>query len=245
MFDPMGPILDGNLILAIPIALLAGFLAFVSPCILPLVPGYVGFISSVTGEGREGRRVSVAAVSLFVAGFALVFVLTTALVGAASNWILQWGDLVVRLGGVVMIALGLVFMGQFSFLQKIWKPKQTTKTGLWAAPLVGILFAIGWTPCSGPTLAAIGVLTLNSGSAWQGALLGLLYAIGLGIPFIAIALGLGWATKSVGWLRKHVRTINIIGGVLLMLLGLLMVTGVWTTVTNALQGWVVNFGTPL
>lgn len=241
----MGPLLDGNLLVGVPIALLAGLLAFASPCILPLVPGYLGFLTSVAGADKDDRRRTLAAVALFVAGFALVFVLTTAVVGAASTFVVQWGDLVMRIGGVVMIALGLVFIGQFSFLQKIWKPAQTTRTGLWSAPLVGILFAIGWTPCSGPTLAAIGVLSLHSGSAWQGALLGLCYAIGLGIPFLAIALGLGWATASVAWLRRHVRTVNIIGGALLILLGVLMVTGVWTHVTNLLQGWVVTIGTPL
>ena len=111
---------------------------------------------------------------------------------------------------------------------------------MWAAPLVGIVFALGWTPCSGPTLAAISALTVTTGSAWQGAILGLAYALGLGIPFLLIALGLGWAGGAVAWLRRHVRLVNILGGAMLIAIGALMVTGAWNAIMQSLQGWIAS-----
>ena len=238
-FDPAGAVLSGQLLVSVPIALLAGLVSFASPCILPLVPGYLGLVGSLVGkDGGRGRLI--AGVSLFIAGFTLVFVLGTAVVGAVSSFLLVHADLLVRILGVVLILLGLVFVGQFSFLQKIWKPQQVKAGGMWAAPVVGVVFALGWTPCSGPTLAAISALTVTTGSAWQGGVLGLAYALGLGIPFLLIALGLGWVGGAVAWLRRHIRLVNILGGAMLIAIGLLMVTGAWNAIMQSLQGWIAS-----
>lgn len=240
VFDPAGAVLSGQLLVSIPVALLAGLVSFASPCILPLVPGYLGLVGSLVGDKQEGKRRLVVGVLLFIVGFTFVFVLGTAIVGAASAFLLRFSDLLVRIMGAVLIVLGLVFVGQFSFLQRIWKPRQVRSGGMWAAPVVGMVFALGWTPCSGPTLAAISALTVTTGSAWQGAVLGLAYALGLGIPFLVIALGLGWAGSAVAWLRRHIRAVNIAGGVMLMIIGVLMVTGAWNAIVQSLQGWVAS-----
>ena len=238
--DPAGAVLSGQLLVSIPIALLAGIVSFASPCILPLVPGYLGLVGSLVGEQGRGRGRLVGGVGLFIAGFTLVFVLGNAIVGAVSSFLLQHGDTLVRILGGVLIVLGLVFVGQFSFLQRVWKPQQVKAGGLWAAPLVGVVFALGWTPCSGPTLAAISALTVTTGSAWQGALLGLAYALGLGIPFLLLALGLGWAGGAVAWMRRHIRAINVAGGAMLIAIGVLMVTGAWNAIMQSLQGWIAS-----
>lgn len=239
-FDPAGAVLSGQLLVSVPIALLAGLVSFASPCILPLVPGYLGLVGSLVGEKQASRGRLIAGVSLFIGGFTLVFVLGTAIVGAASSFLLQQADLLVRILGVVLIVLGLVFIGQFSFLQRVWKPQQVQSGGMWAAPVVGVVFALGWTPCSGPTLAAISALTVTTGSAWQGAILGFAYALGLGIPFLLIALGLGWAGGAVAWLRRHIRAVNIAGGAMLVAIGVLMVTGAWNAIMQSLQGWIAS-----
>lgn len=239
-FDPGGAVLSGQLLVSVPIALLAGLVSFASPCILPLVPGYLGLVGSLVGGKEGGRGRLIAGVSLFIAGFTLVFVLGTAVVGAASSFLLQYADGLVRVLGIVLIVLGLVFVGQFSFMQRIWKPQQVKSGGMWAAPVVGVVFALGWTPCSGPTLAAISALTVTTGSAWQGAILGFAYALGLGIPFFLITLGLGWAGGAVAWLRRHIRAVNIAGGAMLITIGLLMVTGAWNAIMQSLQGWIAS-----
>jgi cytochrome c-type biogenesis protein len=232
----VNPILEGQLVLAIPLALLAGLVAFASPCVLPLVPGYLGLVTSLAGEDGSRRRVLVG-VLLFIAGFTAVFVLGNLVVGVTSEFLIRYRGLLIRILGVALIVMGLVFIGQFSWLQRVWKPAQVRSGGMWAAPVVGVVFAIGWSPCMGPTLAAIGALSLQSGTAWQAALLGFVYAMGLGLPFLAIALGFGWATKAVTWVRKHVRVINIVGGAMLIVLGVLMLTGVWMLASNVMQGW--------
>ncbi|WP_422665040.1 cytochrome c biogenesis CcdA family protein [Agrococcus beijingensis] len=241
-FDPAGAVLSGQLLVSVPIALLAGLISFASPCILPLVPGYLGLVGSLVGPDGSRRRM-IAGVGLFIAGFTLVFVLGSALVGGISSFLLQYSDLLVRILGGLLIVLGLVFVGQFSFMQRIWKPQQVKSGGMWTAPVVGVVFALGWTPCSGPTLAAISALTVTTGSAGQGAVLGLAYALGLGIPFLLIALGLGWAGGAVAWMRRHIRAINIAGGAMLIAIGVLMVTGAWNAIMQSLQGWIASFVT--
>ncbi|WP_430593630.1 cytochrome c biogenesis CcdA family protein [Humidisolicoccus flavus] len=237
--DPTSAVLSGQLLVSIPIALLAGLVSFLSPCILPLLPGYMGLLGGIAGKENSRRRL-VAGVALFILGFTAIFVVMNAVVGGVGYFLMIWGDLITRILGVGLILLGIVFLGGIPFLQRTVKPKQRRTVGLWTAPLVGVVFALGWAPCSGPTLAAIGSLSLISGSAWQGALLGLFYSLGLGIPFLAIAFGLGWATKSVSWVRRNIRVINIIGGAMLMLIGVLMVTGVWTKLMSIMQLWMVN-----
>ena len=230
----------GPLYLALPIALLAGLVSFLSPCILPLVPGYLGYVGGVArADGEPDRRRLVLGVLLFILGFTLVFTLTIGAFGALGFWLVRYGDLIVRISGVLVIALGLVFIGQFTFLQRTIKPEWTPRTGLVGAPLLGILFGLGWTPCLGPTLATITALSLDAGSAWQGVLLGIAYSLGLGIPFLAVALGFGWVATSVAWVKRNIRVVNIVGGAILVLIGALMVTGLWTLATSWM-GAVIN-----
>lgn len=236
----MTDLVAGPLIGALPIALLAGLLSFLSPCILPLVPGYLGYIGGVTrADGVTDRRRLVLGVLLFILGFTLVFTLTNAAFGALGTWLYIYDDLIVRIAGVIVIALGLVFIGQFSFLQRTIKPGWMPRTGLAGAPLLGIVFGLGWTPCLGPTLVTISALSLNSGSAVQGVILGIAYSLGLGIPFLAIAIGFGWAATSIAWVKRHIRVINIIGGAVLVLIGVLMVSGLWSLFMSQL-GAVIN-----
>lgn len=237
MFSPGEIILNGSLIAAIPMALIAGIISFLSPCVLPLIPGYLGFVSGTTGSGEAAsRKRTLLGAALFVLGFAVVFVSFGALFGGLGAVVyasgLQW---VQRILGVFVFALGFVMIGQFAFMQRTFKLQVSSKLGLIGAPLLGVAFGLGWTPCIGPTLAAVLSLASNTGDPAKGALLAFVYALGIGLPFIAIAAGFNWATRSVGFVKRHIRSFNIAGGVLLMLLGLLLVTGIWNTFAAWLQ----------
>ncbi|XKG82817.1 cytochrome c biogenesis protein CcdA [Microbacterium aerolatum] len=221
--------------------MLAGLVSFLSPCVLPLVPGYLGFIGgavaprgAATNDAAPNRGRLVLGVLLFILGFSIVFIAFTIIGGAASVFFLQWGDLITRILGVVIIAMGLVFLGLFGFAQREWRMHVTSKTGLIGAPLLGFALGIGWAPCIGPTLTAITAVSWTLGDPWRASFLGLAYSLGLGIPFLLVALGFGWATKTIGFLRRHIRVVNIIGGVLLIALGVLMVTGLWTDLMSRL-----------
>ncbi|MFB7892666.1 cytochrome c biogenesis CcdA family protein [Microbacterium sp. NPDC056044] len=267
---------DGSLLIAIPIALLAGAISFLSPCVLPLVPGYLGFIGGAVsarpapvpvGTGsrsssergtRETRRPEpatdsappargrlVLGVLLFIAGFTVVFVSMAMLGGTLGRFLLEYQDLITRILGVVIIAMGFVFIGWFGLAQRISRPQVRGNLGLIGAPLLGIALGIGWAPCIGPTLAVILTMAFDSGSAARAALLGVAYSLGLGIPFLLLTLGFGWATRSVSFVRRHIRVVNLIGGAVLIVLGLLMVTGVWTAVMAQLQGVFASVPAPL
>ena len=262
-------VLSGQLLLAIPIALLAGLVSFASPCVLPLVPGYLAYVGGISEAGRAtglgpragasatevsaaektarkaGRRRMLLGITLFILGFSVIFLAYSAAFGALGTWLLVWQDWITRIMGVVVIALGLVFIGQFSFLQRTFKPTWRPATGLAGAPVLGIVFGLGWTPCIGPTLGAIQALSLTSGSTWSAVLLGLFYCIGLGVPFLLVALGLDWVTSSVTFLKRHIRTINIVGGAVLVLIGLLMVSGLWTIWIYDLQAVINGFVSPI
>jgi cytochrome c-type biogenesis protein len=254
-------VLSGQLLLAIPVALLAGLVSFASPCVLPLVPGYLGYVGGISEAGRAagsaasggdekaarraGRRRMLLGIALFILGFSLIFLAYSAVFGALGFWLIQWQDIITRVMGAVVIVLGLVFIGQFSFLQRTFKPSWRPATGLIGAPVLGIVFGLGWTPCIGPTLSAIQALSLTSGSAWSGVLLGLFYCIGLGVPFLLVALGFEWVAGSVAFLKRHIRTINIIGGALLVLIGVLMVSGLWTIWVYQLQAVITGYVTPV
>jgi cytochrome c-type biogenesis protein len=157
--------------------------------------------------------------------------------GSAGFFLVQWRDALTRISGGIVLLLGVVFIGGLGPLQRTLKPAWQPRTGLVGAPLLGAVFAVGWTPCLGPTLVAIQSLALQGGSAGLGALLAFVYSIGLGLPFVAIAVGLGWATRTVAFLKRHVRAINLLGGGLLVVVGLLMVSGLWLQAMSALQAW--------
>ncbi|MEV8267188.1 cytochrome c biogenesis protein CcdA [Microbacterium sp. NPDC076911] len=269
--NPGALVADGTLLVAIPIAVLAGLISFLSPCVLPLVPGYLGFIAGAAaprqisaGESSENARLApdasasaaVATVAparsrlllgvlLFIGGFTVVFMSVAMLGGTLGKFLLEYADPITRILGVIIIVLGLVFIGIFGVAQRTMRPQVKNNVGLVGAPLLGVALGIGWTPCIGPTLAVILGMAFDSGSVWRGALLGFAYSLGLGIPFVLLTLGFGWATASVAFLREHIRTVNIIGGSVLIVLGLLMVTGIWTQIMAQLQGVFASVPLPI
>jgi len=253
--NPGSMIVDGALWLSIPIAILAGLVSFVSPCVLPLVPGYLGYLGSATSGPTQGPRATgpfaherarlLLGVTLFIAGFTVVFVAVTILGGAFGFALLQYANVLTRVFGVVIIVLGLVFLGLFGMAQRTVRPRTHGRAGLVGAPLLGFALGVGWTPCIGPTLAAIISMSWNLGDPARAGLLGLAYSLGLGIPFLILAAGWGWASRSVAFLRRHVRLLNIIGGSMLIALGLLMVTGLWSALMSQLQQLVINVPLPL
>jgi cytochrome c-type biogenesis protein len=241
--DQIQSALSGQLLVAVPLALLAGLVSFASPCVLPLVPGYLGYIGGMAEAkgGSATRRRLLLGTALFVLGFSAVFIVTTLVSATAGFWLMRWQDLITRILGVVLIVMGLVFTGRLGFLQRQVKSSWRPATGLAGAPLLGVVFGIGWAPCIGPTLAVVISMSLTSADAGRGVLLGVAYCIGLGVPFLLVALGLGWMARTVGFLRRHIRTVNLIGGALLILIGLLMVSGLWSAWMLQLQGVIASY----
>jgi len=214
----------------IPIAFVAGLASFLSPCVLPLVPGYLSYMSGMTigaGEARPLRTARVAAG--FVLGFSIIFVAFGVTATVLGAFLLQNKVVLARVGGVLIIFMGLVFMGvvKIPFLYREARFHPTPKAGFWGSMLLGSAFAFGWTPCIGATLGA--VLTMAAGRAVEGgpaegALLLGVYSLGLGVPFLACALGVSRLSGALSWFRRHIRTVNLASGALLVLVGLLFVT---------------------
>ncbi|WP_017593287.1 cytochrome c biogenesis CcdA family protein [Nocardiopsis potens] len=261
-------VLQGSLLLAIPLAIAAGLVSFLSPCVLPLVPGYLSYVTGLSGADIAARNRAAAAVRaeggtvrtldeeletrrwtmlagslLFIAGFTFVFVAVGAFVGGIGGLLLDYADPITRVLGVLTIALGLAFMGVLPGLNREFRIHRMPGAGLVGAPLLGILFGLGWTPCIGPTLAAVQTLAFTEGSAARGALLSFFYCVGLGAPFIAASLLYRKALGAFDWVKRHYRVITMIGGAMLVALGLLLVTGVWTQITAVMQGWTDGFAT--
>ncbi|WP_282693076.1 cytochrome c biogenesis protein CcdA [Streptomyces sp. CC208A] len=235
---------SGALLLAVPVALLAGLVSFFSPCVLPLVPGYLSYVTGVSGadlaENRRGRMT--AGASLFVLGFTAVFVSGGALFGQFGATLQGYGDTLSTVLGVLMILLGLFFAGLMPwFTQREFRFHKKPAAGLVGAPFLGALFGIGWTPCIGPTLAAVNALAIEQASAGRGAILALAYCLGLGVPFVLAAVAFRKALGAFGWVKKHYAWVMRIGGAMMIVTGVLLLTGVWDSMVSTMQGWSSGF----
>jgi cytochrome c-type biogenesis protein len=236
---------SGSLVLAIPVALVAGLVSFFSPCVIPLLPGYLSYATGLSGadleQARRGRML--AGALLFVLGFTTVYVLLGWVSGSVGSWLVQWRSQLEIVLGILTILLGLAFMGLVPFFQRDFRIHKVPAVGLAAAPLLGFLFGVGWTPCIGPTLAAITNLSLNEATAGRGALLSAVYCIGLGVPFIVAALAYRRALGAFAFVRRHQQWVTRVGGIMLVLVGLALVTGWWDQAVTWLQIHLVSQST--
>ena len=251
---------DGPLLIAAGVAALVGLVSFASPCVLPLVPGYLAYVSGLVGTGAPAeepgsggtatavrtavspRTRMVLGAVLFVLGFTAVFVAFGTAFGGLGRLLLQHADLLNRIFGVITILVGLAFLGWLPFLQRTARITARPAAGRAGAPLLGIVFGLGWTPCLGPTLSAVYSLAFTEATATRGAILGLAYCLGLGIPFVLVALGARWAVGATTFLRRHARTVTRVGGAVLVLVGLMLLTGAWTELMGWLRSWLAATG---
>ncbi|MFK0238896.1 cytochrome c biogenesis CcdA family protein [Streptomyces vinaceus] len=238
---------SGPLFVAVPVAVVAGFISFLSPCVLPLVPGYLSYVTGMVGsERQDGERRSRALLGtvFFTAGFSAVFVSYGAAFGYAGNTLLEHQVAISRTLGVLTILMGLAFLGVFErflwtgrTIRPAWKPK----VGLAGAPVLGFMFGMSWTPCIGPTLASVLGLSMSSGTAWRGAALALAYSAGIGAPFILASFTFEKAMKVLTAARKHTLFITRFGAGLLIVIGVMQVTGLWDYAMSELRSWVSGY----
>lgn len=273
-------VLSGSLLLAFPLAVAAGLVSFLSPCVLPLVPGYLSYVTGLSGAdiaaereraaravpagaaGANGERTAAAETVpaadsallrrrwsmlagsvLFITGFSAVFVAVGTFVGGIGGLLLDYADPITRVLGALTVLLGLAFMGVLPGLRREFRVHWLPKAGLAGAPLLGVLFGLGWTPCIGPTLAAVQTLAFQEGTAVRGAVLSLAYCAGLGGPFVLAAVLYRRALGAFGWVRRHYHAVVVAGGAMLVAVGLLLVTGLWTAMTAGVQQWAAGFTT--
>lgn len=237
-------VFSGALLVALPLAVLGGLVSFFSPCVLPLVPGYLSYVTGVSGsdlaQARRGRMAAGSA--LFVLGFTVVFVSGGALFGYFGSTLQEYRGTITKVLGVLMILLGLFFMGLMPWLtQREFRVHKRPVTGLIGAPLLGALFGIGWTPCLGPTLASVNALAFDQATAGRGAILTVAYCLGLGVPFVLAAVAFRKALGAFGWVKKHYAWVMRIGGIMMIATGLLLVTGAWDSIIQEMQVWSNGF----
>ncbi len=263
---------DGPLLVAMAVSLLVGTISFFSPCVLPLVPGYLSYVAGLAGTdaATSDRATAIAAVPsdvtrgsvssattvraaavrgrmvagalLFVLGFTVVFTSFGAAFGGLGRVLLEQQRVITIVLGAITVVLGLAFLGLIPLLSRQWRWRRLPRAGLVGAPLLGVVFGLGWTPCLGPTLGAINSLAFTEASAWRGALLGFTYCLGLGIPFVLTALGAGRALRVSDFARRHAETVMKIGGGFLVVIGILLVTGAWDQAMNWLRAWLASVG---
>ncbi|SNR48827.1 cytochrome c biogenesis CcdA family protein [Blastococcus mobilis] len=256
-----GLVTDGPLLVAAAVAALVGLISFASPCVLPLVPGYLSYVTGLVGSGAPAPRPAggggtatavrsevvprarmVLGAGLFVLGFTAVFVAFGAAFGGLGRLLLEHADVLNRVFGVITIVVGLGFLGWLPLLQRTKRISGRPAAGLAGAPLLGVVFGLGWTPCLGPTLSAVYSLAFSEATATRGAILSVAYCIGLGVPFVLVALGARWAIGATSFLRRHARAVTRFGGAVLVLVGLLLLTGAWTELMQWLRSWLAATG---
>ncbi|KQY55310.1 cytochrome C biogenesis protein ResC [Aeromicrobium sp. Root495] len=238
---------SGTLLLAVPVAVVAGLVSFFSPCLLPLLPGYLSYVSGLSGADLQARHRGrvLAGAALFVAGFSAVFISYGALFGAIGFKLLVHQSTVNLVLGILTIAMGLVFMGYVPFAQRELRINAVPRIGVAAAPVLGILFGVGWTPCLGPTLAVVLSLSTTAADAGRGSLLTFFYCAGLGLPFILAAVAYRRMLGTITWVRAHAHIITRVGGLLMVAVGVLLVTGLWLELISQLQQLTLNYVAPV
>lgn len=240
----------GTMLLAVPVAALAGLVSFFSPCVVPLLPGYLSYAtglgaSDVLQDSRSHRGRMLLGSLLFVLGFAVVFVSAGVAAGTLGRAMLTHQGTITAVIGVLTIVMGLMFAGIIPLGDRDTRIKRLPRAGLAAAPVLGFVFGLGWTPCIGPTLSMVLTLAMNEGSAVRGGILAFVYCLGLGLPFVLAAVAFSRMQRVVGFVRRHQRTVMRIGGLAMVAVGVLLVTGLWEHLMGVLRVWTASFGTVL